>query len=65
MEAGVGNKKLATVGVGSAVGHRDESSTVMFEAFHELVFKRLAVDAVTCLTGSGGVSSLDDEAWVW
>jgi hypothetical protein len=40
----VGDKELAAVGVGSTVGHGENSSTVVFDALDELVLKWFAVD---------------------
>jgi hypothetical protein len=58
------NEKLAAVGVGTLVGHAQDTALVVLELRFDLIFKRLTVDARTILGCSGSRrTSLDHEGW--
>jgi hypothetical protein len=58
------NEKLAAVGVGTLVGHAQNTALVVLELGLDLIFKRLTVDARAVLGRSGSRrTSLDHEGW--
>lgn len=54
---------MALIGVGSAIGHGEQTSSIMFELLRNFIFKRLAINTLSSFTGVGWISSLYDEAF--
>lgn len=53
------DEELTAVGIGSAVGHAQDSRTRVFEVGMDLVFEFLAVDGAASSAGAGGITGLD------
>lgn len=45
------------------VGHSEQASTVKLESTMDFILEWLSVDAFSALTGTGRITTLDNEAW--
>jgi len=60
----VGYKELASVGVGTTIGHGYDSPSIVLQVIDDFVFERLAIDTLALFAGASRISSLNDEAFI-
>lgn len=57
----VRDEELTAVGIGAAIRHRNDPSSIVFDCINDLIFKRCSIYTFAYFSRARWVSSLNDE----